>query len=437
MDPACLHTVPLTHREAATSVAARYDQIRAQTRALAAPLSAEDCQLQSMPDCSPVKWHLAHTTWFFETFILSRFQPNRTPFHPQYRMLFNSYYNAIGARHPRPQRGLLSRPPLDDIWRYRDTVDTAMHQLFKRMEDGDPAFHQLVELGLNHEQQHQELILTDIKHALSLNPLRPAYALQTSTATASGKPLGWTHYEGGHARIGHASPGFAFDNESPAHEVLLPPFYLADRLVTQGEYLEFIRDGGYRRADLWLSLGWDRVCAEQWQAPLYWEGQKNDWQIYTLHGMRPLDPHAPVTHVSYFEADAYARWARVRLPREAEWEHAVRQSRAESSSHAGASANLLESGHLHPIAAAPSTTTLTQMYGDTWEWTSSAYDAYPGYAPPAGAVGEYNGKFMCNQYVLRGGSCATPASHIRPSYRNFFPPEARWQFSGIRLARDI
>ena len=442
MDPACLLTRPLTHRDTTQTLATRYEQIRNQTRDLAAPLSAEDCQIQSMPDCSPVKWHLAHTTWFFETFILSRFQPDRVPFHPQYRMLFNSYYNAIGARHPRPQRGLLSRPPLEDIWRYRDMVDEAMRRLFTRMAGGDPAFNQLVELGLNHEQQHQELILTDIKHALSLNPLRPAYTSSPAALKTETKPPGWLRYEGGRVRIGHESSGFAFDNESPAHDVLLSPFYLADRLVTQGEYLEFIRDGGYRRADLWLSLGWDRVCAEQWQAPLYWEGQKDHWQIYTLHGMQALDPLAPVTHVSYFEADAYARWARVRLPREAEWEHAARQMRSGQSGHPESNpctANLLESGHLHPIAAMLSDgpSTIMQMYGDAWEWTSSSYDAYPGYAPPAGAVGEYNGKFMCNQYVLRGGSCATPASHIRPSYRNFFPPEARWQFSGIRLARDI
>ncbi|CAM4316312.1 ergothioneine biosynthesis protein EgtB [Bordetella muralis] len=435
MDPACLLTHPMTRQDSPRALAARYEQIRQQTRLLAEPLSPEDCQIQSMPDCSPVKWHLAHTTWFFETFILSRFQPDRPAFHPQYRMLFNSYYNAIGARHPRPQRGLLSRPPLDDIWRYRNVVDEAMRRLLIRMAGTDPVFDQLVELGLNHEQQHQELILTDIKHALSLNPLQPAYMPQNDTAAATSAAPGWVRYEGGRTRIGHQSAGFAFDNESPAHDVLLLPFYLADRLVTQGEYLEFIRDGGYRRPDLWLSLGWDRVCAEQWRAPLYWEGQKDNWQIYTLHGLRPLEPQAPVAHVSYFEADAYARWARVRLPREAEWEHAAQQMPGDHNQ----AANLLESGHLRPIAAsaAPAGGNPAQLFGDVWEWTCSAYDAYPGYAPPAGAVGEYNGKFMCNQYVLRGGSCVTPASHIRPTYRNFFPPEARWQFSGIRLARDV
>jgi len=432
MASACLLTHSAPQRDAAAGLAQRYERVRGQTRALAEPLSPEDCQIQSMPDCSPVKWHLAHTTWFFETFILARFLPGRPPFHPQYRMLFNSYYNAIGDRHPRPQRGMLSRPPLADVLRYRDEVDAAMAGLLARPEDAGPDFEPLVELGLHHEQQHQELILTDIKHALWLNPLKPAYAPARQGELPAATPAGWSRYPGGCVRIGHQPPGFAFDNEGPAHDVLLRPFHLANRLATQGEYLEFMRDGGYRRPELWLSLGWDRVCAGQWRAPLYWEGQKDDWQIFTLHGMQPLDPHAPVAHVSYYEADAYARWARVRLPREAEWEHAARASQAP------AHANLLDHGHLHPRAAAqcPPAGGPVQLYGDTWEWTSSAYDAYPGYAPPAGAVGEYNGKFMCNQYVLRGGSCATPADHIRATYRNFFPPEARWQFSGIRLARD-
>lgn len=439
MDPACVLTSPATLHRANRHLADEYLRVRAQTCALAEPLSEEDCQLQSMPDCSPVKWHLAHTTWFFETFILSRWQTNWTPFHPQYRMLFNSYYNAIGARHPRPQRGLLSRPPLADIRRYRAVIDHAMSDLLDRLAGEDAELDQLVELGLNHEQQHQELILTDIKHALSMNPIKPAYAPLTQVAASVDVvPLQWAHYDGGRCRIGHESSGFAFDNEGPAHDVWLAPFSLANRLVTQGEYLAFIRDGGYQRADLWLSLGWDRICAEQWQAPLYWEQDNGDWQIFTLHGMQPVDPYAPVTNVSYFEADAYARWAQARLPREAEWEHAARQIHPTRSGDEGQKFNLLESGNLRPVStgAAPSHAMPTQMYGDTWEWTSSSYDAYPGFTPPAGAVGEYNGKFMCNQYVLRGGSCATPASHIRHTYRNFFPPEARWQFSGIRLARD-
>lgn len=451
MDLASLLTHPTTAHSRIEGLAERYTQIRQQTRSLAEPLSEEDCQLQSMPDCSPVKWHLAHTTWFFETFVVSRFQPDWRAFHPDYRVLFNSYYNAIGARHPRPQRGLLSRPPLSDIWRYRDAIDKAMRGLLARLSGVDAAFDQLVELGLHHEQQHQELILTDIKHALSMNPMKPAYisGTQPPSATDIG-PTQWLHYDGGRSRIGHErdpdqshdSPTFAFDNESPAHDVLLTPFSLANRLVTQGEYLAFIRDGGYRRADLWLSLGWDRVCAEQWQAPLYWEGDQDNWQIYTLHGMQPIAPHAPVTHVSYFEADAYARWAQARLPREAEWEHVARLMAAMGTNTTAPSphmANLLESGNLCPVTVdgrGTAAATILQMYGDTWEWTSSAYDAYPGFSAPKGAVGEYNGKFMCNQYVLRGGSCVTPASHIRLTYRNFFPPEARWQFSGIRLARD-
>ncbi|MVW80107.1 ergothioneine biosynthesis protein EgtB [Bordetella sp. 02P26C-1] len=442
MDPVCLLTHPSTKARSET-LGQRFREVRQQTHALAAPLSDEDCQLQSMPDCSPVKWHLAHTTWFFETFVLSRFDTGWQPFHPQYRMLFNSYYNAVGARHPRPQRGLLSRPPLADIWRYREAVDAAMLALIGRLAGSDSAFEELVELGLNHEQQHQELILTDIKHALSMNPIKPAYASDARSNAVATIALNWLDYDGGRTRLGHDSHDvFAFDNEGPAHEVLLQPFSLANRLVTQGEYLAFMQDGGYERPDLWLSLGWDRVCAEHWQAPLYWERDDDTWQVFTLHGLQPLDPDAPVTHVSYFEADAYARWAGARLPREAEWEHAARQLRAVAGDDCrlAAHANMLEQRHLSALAArAPSSTAprLLQLYGDAWEWTCSPYEAYPGFTPPPGAVGEYNGKFMCNQYVLRGGSFATPASHIRATYRNFFPPEARWQFSGIRLARDI
>ncbi|AUL16285.1 ergothioneine biosynthesis protein EgtB [Bordetella bronchiseptica] len=430
---ACLLTRP-GPPEPAPHPTGRYARIRAQSAALAEPLSPEDCQAQSMPDCSPVKWHLAHTTWFFETFVIGRFEPGRRPFDPQYRMLFNSYYNAVGARHPRPQRGLLTRPSLHEVLRYRAQVDQAMEALCARLAGVDSDFDALVELGLNHEQQHQELILTDLKHLFSCNPLRPAYAPPGIPALPAGTPAGWTRYDGGIVGIGHAGEGFAFDNETPAHEVLLRPFHLADRPVTQGEYLAFIQDGGYRRPELWLSLGWDQVCQQNWRAPLYWEGQKDEWRVFTLHGLHALEPHAPVTHVSYYEADAYARWARVRLPREAEWELAARAPGAS----ADAPANLLESGHLDPRPAPrrAAAGVPVQLYGDVWEWTCSAYDAYPGFTPPAGAVGEYNGKFMCNQYVLRGGSCATPREHIRATYRNFFPPEARWQFSGIRLARD-
>jgi ergothioneine biosynthesis protein EgtB len=441
MDPVCLLTHPST-KARSESLAQRFQQVRQQTHALAAPLSDEDCQLQSMPNCSPVKWHLAHTTWFFETFLLSRFDTGWQPFHPQYRMLFNSYYNAVGARHPRPQRGLLSRPPLADIWRYREAIDTAMLALIARLGGADAEFEALVELGINHEQQHQELILTDIKHALSMNPMKPAYASRATPGASAPVALTWLDYDGGRTRVGHDADDFAFDNESPTHEVLLQPFRLANRLVTQGEYLAFMQDGGYERPDLWLSLGWDRVCAERWQAPLYWEQVDNAWQVFTLHGLEPIDSDVPVTHLSYFEADAYARWADARLPREAEWEHAARQLKAVSGNdrQLAAHANMLEQGQLRPVAAQAISTTaprLLQLYGDAWEWTCSPYEAYPGFAPASGAVGEYNGKFMCNQYVLRGGSCATPASHIRATYRNFFPPEARWQFSGIRLARDI
>lgn len=432
MDSACLLTRPGASGPA--GLPDRYDAVRAATAALAAPLSPEDCQAQSMPDCSPVKWHLAHTTWFFETFLLSRHAPGYRAFHPSYRMLFNSYYNAIGARHPRPQRGLLTRPDLAEVLRYREHVDEAMRALIAR-QAGDAAFDALLALGLNHEQQHQELILTDVKHLLYANPLRPAYAANGAPALPPATPAGWTEYAGGVTRIGHDGGGFAFDNEAPAHDTLLGRFHLANRLVTQHEYLAFIRDGGYSRPELWLSQGWDRVCAEGWRAPLYWEGERDDWQVFTLHGMQELELQAPVTHVSYFEADAYARWARVRLPRESEWESAARRQPDGSP---GVHANMLESGHLdtRPAPARPGWSGPAQLYGDAWEWTSSAYEAYPGFRPDSGAVGEYNGKFMCNQYVLRGGSCVTPRSHIRASYRNFFPPEARWQFSGIRLARD-
>ncbi|MNU63755.1 Iron(II)-dependent oxidoreductase EgtB [compost metagenome] len=437
MEPACLLTHPAIGPYAAGQAGQhdRYDAVRATSTALAAPLSPEDCQVQSMPDCSPVKWHLAHTTWFFETFLLTRFEPSSPPFHPQYRMLFNSYYNAIGAKHPRPQRGLLSRPPLAEVLRYRQHVDDAMHALISRLGGNDPAFDTLLELGLNHEQQHQELILTDIKHMLSANPLKPAYVAAGSPALPPATPTGWTRYAGGITRVGHDGHGFGFDNEGPAHDVLLAPFHLADRLVTQDEYLAFIRDGGYKRPELWLSLGWDLICAQAWRAPLYWEEEQDQWRAFTLHGMQDLELQAPVTHVSYFEADAYARWAGVRLPREAEWEHAARQLAEDTFSER---ANMLENGHLDPRPAPSGNGSggPVQLFGDAWEWTSSAYDAYPGFQPDAGAVGEYNGKFMCNQFVLRGGSCVTPRDHIRPSYRNFFPPEARWQFSGIRLARD-
>jgi ergothioneine biosynthesis protein EgtB len=406
-----------------SELGARYAAVRHATQALVEGLSAEDCQLQSMDDASPVKWHLAHTAWFFETFVLEPFVPRYEPVDPAYRMLFNSYYVGVGARHPRPQRGLLSRPSLQQVLAYRHAVDERVGTLLSR--EAPPAVTERVELGLHHEQQHQELILTDLKHHFSANPLAPAYR-QGAPRSAEAPALRFHAFEGGRASIGHAGDGFSFDNESPRHDVLLAPYELASRLVTAGEYLAFIDDRGYERPELWLSDGWDARERGQWHAPLYWEQRNGGWRLFTLHGNVPLDPHRPVCHVSYYEADAYARWAGARLPTEAEWEHAAQR-------HPNSLGTFLDDQRLHPAAAGPETP--AQLFGDCWEWTASAYLPYPGYAPAPGAVGEYNGKFMINQMVLRGGSCATPRSHIRASYRNFFPPGARWQFSGIRLAR--
>jgi len=432
--PSRLSSDPAPRRTPApAALPERFEAVRETTAALARGLSAEDCQVQSMPDASPVKWHLGHTTWFFETFILERHAPDYRPFHRDFRMLFNSYYNAVGDKHPRPARGMLTRPALDEVLAYRAHVEQAMRDAFGQARD-IPAFDALVELGLHHEQQHQELMLTDVLHLFSCNPLRPAYRPGPLPGAAPAPtPVGWTRYEGGVVRIGHQGTDFSFDNELPAHDVLLQPYELADRLVTQAEYLEFMRDGGYRRPELWLSMGWDQVCGQGWEAPFYWEAHDGGWRRFTLRGLVPLDPGAPVCHLSYFEADAYARWAGARLPREAEWEWTARCLGQPGPS---PQANLLESGMLMPRPAQAAAAGPAQMYGDVWEWTSSAYDAYPGFVPAAGAVGEYNGKFMCNQFVLRGGSFATPRSHIRPSYRNFFPPDARWQFTGLRLARD-
>jgi ergothioneine biosynthesis protein EgtB len=390
--------------------AARYGAVRAQTEALAAPLSAEDCALQSMPDASPVKWHLAHTAWFFETFVLGG-----KPFREEFRVLFNSYYVGVGDRHPRPERGLLSRPSLEEVRDYRRHVDARMAELFRSAGWRERAA--LIELGLNHEQQHQELILTDVKHLLSRNPLLPAYA-QGEVSPAESEATAWRRFPAGVREIGHKGSGFAFDNEQPSHRVFAAAFEIACGLVTNAEYRTFIDDGGYRRPELWLSEGWELCRAQGWDAPLYWR----DGREFTLRGARAIDPAQAVVHVSYFEADAYARWAGARLPTEAEWEIAAQGEPLEG--------NFLESGRLHPGSAAEG------FFGDVWQWTSSAYAPYPGFRAASGAVGEYNGKFMVNQYVLRGGSCATPASHLRASYRNFFPAAARWQFSGVRLARD-
>ena len=379
----------------------RYRRVRAASGALAAPLSAEDCQVQSMPDVSPTKWHLAHTSWFFETFLLAEHMPGYRALDPAYAVLFNSYYVGVGDRHPRPERGLLSRPSLEEVRAYRAHVDDAMLRLLEASVPAAAAA--LIELGLQHEQQHQELILMDIQHVLSCNPLEPAYG-GVHPAREQAATTGWVSIPGGVHEIGHAGGGFAFDNETPRHRVWIEPFRIADQLVTAGDYLRFIEDGGYRRPDLWLSDGWDCAAAQGWEAPLYWREDEGGWTRFSLHGRRPLDPAEPVLHVSYYEADAFARWSGARLPTEAEWEVAA--------SH----------GQLH------------QLSDHGWQWTASAYAPYPGFKPAGGAVGEYNGKFMVNQMVLRGGSHGTPAGHARLTYRNFFPPPARWAFSAIRLA---
>ena len=417
-----------TSPEPRSSRSESFRSVRGVTDALAAPLSPEDCTIQSMPDASPVKWHLAHTTWFFETFVLGPHQPGYRAFDPAYRVLFNSYYVGVGERHPRPERGMISRPGLQEILAYRRHVDDALCAMLARGEPA-PDVAALVDLGLHHEQQHQELILTDLKHLLSRNPLRPAYRKQRPLGPIRARGRGWVAFDEGRYEIGHSGSDFCFDNETPRHRVWLDAFRIASHPVTQGDFIEFIEDGGYRRPELWLSAGWDAVCANGWQAPMYWERRDGRWFAFTLFGEVPVDPHAPVCHVSFFEAEAFARWAGERLPTEAEWEVAARGASLEG--------NFLDAGALHPLPLreAPADGTLAQAFGDVWEWTRSDYGPYPGFRPAEGAVGEYNGKFMCGQYVLRGGSCATPASHIRATYRNFFPPDARWQFSGLRLAR--
>ena len=403
---------------------ARYDAVRARTEALTAPLSDEDCALQSMPDASPAKWHLAHTTWFFETFVVAARDSGYRPFDPAFRMLFNSYYHGIGEPPPRPERGLVTRPSRQTVLAYRAHVDAAMRACCDDAAQ-DAALAALIELGLNHEQQHQELILTDILHLLSRNPTRPALYPPGERRRHPEATLEWIASPAGIAHIGHAGDGFAFDNETPRHRVWLEPFELASRPVTNAEFLAFIDDGGYERPELWLSLGWDAVVERACTAPLYWEGPKGDRRAFTLHGLSDIDPYAPIEHISLFEADAYARWADARLPTEFEWEAIASQSGSEmhfANSVAKAVADPGRSGFRH---------------GDVWEWTSSSYAPYPGFRPAGGAVGEYNGKFMCNQYVLRGQSVATPPGHSRVTYRNFFPADARWQWSGVRLARDV
>jgi ergothioneine biosynthesis protein EgtB len=383
------------------SILARFSSVRQHTRALCAPLRTEDYVVQPCDDVSPPRWHIGHTTWFLEQFLLGRFERGYQPYHPQYAYLFNSYYNLVGARTERPRRGLLTRPTVDELWAYREEIDTRMRRLIEACDD--PALPPLLELALQHEQQHQELLLTDIKYILFQEPLFPAYSEHGSTPSLPQRE-GWTKFEGGLVDIGHDGNGFAFDNEGPRHKQLVRPVSIANGLVTNADYLKFMADGGYSRPELWLSDGWDVARQRGWSAPFYWVQRDDGWHAFTLRGLRPLAPHEPVCHVSYYEAEAFARWAGKRLPTEFEWEHAASRLRGT---------------------------------GQLWEWTGSAYLPYPGYRAPEGAIGEYNGKFMVNQMVLRGGSGATPPGHTRPTYRNFYHPDKRWQFTGIRLADDF
>ncbi len=423
MTPADSDPTSQTRSARAARLSAAYAGARAATETLAAPLSAEDQTVQSMPDVSPTKWHRGHTSWFFETFLLLPELPGYEQRHPMYAYLFNSYYEALGARHPRPERGMLSRPGIDEVAAYRRHVDEAIDRLLARPLAAETL--DLVELGIHHEQQHQELLLMDIKHVLSRNPLRPAYdPLPRSTrggSEAEVPKMGWIERSGGAVRIGHEGSRFSFDNESPRHAVQLVPFALADRPVTCGEWMEFVDDGGYTRPELWLSEGWAAVQEQRWRAPLYWDVGDGDVSVFTLRGPRALAPGEPVVHVSYFEADAFARWAGARLPTEAEWETVASARDAEDAPF-----------DLHPRRVAG-----TGFFGTVWQWTQSSYSPYPGFRPNPGAVGEYNGKFMVNQQVLRGSACITPVGHARRTYRNFFPASARWAFSGLRLARDL
>jgi len=406
----------------------RLGAVRSRTESMCAPLEIEDYCIQAIAEVSPPKWHLAHTTWFFETFILLPFAPGYHFFHEAYAYLFNSYYETAGTFSPRPQRGLLSRPTVADIYRYRHHVDNALQVLLENLpQQAGPDILARVALGIEHEIQHQELLLMDVKYNFSINPLKPAYHDMTAVSAAtSPHAIVWHEFAGGIVEIGHDGTGFSYDNERPRHQTLLRNFRLGSRLVTNAEYLAFIADDGYQRADLWLSDGWHTINAQGWKAPLYWLGKEHDRQQFTLSGLQPLNPNEPVAHLSYYEADAYARWAGKRLPTEAEWEHAAAS--------VPVTGNFLESGSLHPQSAPQSG--LTQLYGDLWEWTQSAYTPYPGFRPLPGTLGEYNGKFMIDQMVLRGGGCVTPQDHIRASYRNFFRAADRWMFSGLRLAED-
>jgi len=412
-----------------SSLARRFRLVREFTEELCKPLETEDYVIQSMPDVSPTKWHLGHTSWFFEAFVLGNADSNYKSIHPLYTYLFNSYYIQIGERWERPKRGLLSRPTVNDIYEYRKFVDENVIEFIKNCDDKFyNEYAPIIEIGLNHEQQHQELLLADIKHVLSLNPLNPVYLEREIKSSRNVPEIKWIEFEEGIFEIGHSGKGFCYDNETPRHKEFINPFRIANRLITNSEYIEFIEDGGYKNGPLWLSDGWATIENEGWKAPLYWEMKNGEWWNFTLNGFRKVNPAEPITHISYYEADAFASWKDARLPTEAEWEVA-----AGALQYKG---NFVETLNFHPVPL-QSKDGLNQMYGDVWEWTRSSYSPYPGYKILPGALGEYNGKFMSSQMVLRGGSCTTSETHIRDTYRNFFPPHSRWQFMGIRLAKEI
>lgn len=424
-------TAVTTPPDATTShLADEFRRVREQSLTLCQPLEIEDYGLQAMANTSPPKWHLAHTTWFFETFVLRPFFPGWREWNPLFEHLFNSYYNGVGTPFHRPDRGLLSRPTVAEVHRYRRATDEQVMALLDSPEGEHPEVRRRLEMGLHHEHQHQELLLTDLKYSFHANPLLPAYQRPaTAPARRAASPLRWVAFPEGVYHIGADGEDFCFDNERPRHRRFLEPFELASRPVTNGEFLAFMADGGYRRPELWLSDGWDEIQSENRQAPLYWRHTEEGWRHFTLAGEVPVDPEAPVCHLSYYEADACARWADARLPTEAEWETAA--------SGYPVAGNLLDSGLFHPAVNPTPGDGLVQLFGDVWEWTASAYGPYPGFRPAEGAIGEYNGKFMCNQMVLRGGSCVSDAAHIRATYRNFFYPPDRWQFTGLRLARSL